>query len=69
MHPKAEQIRKFYTSFGNRDAREMAACCNPAVNFSDEVLTDLEGVRAVGMWHNDGASGGRHPVTAGVMAG
>ena len=50
MNRNAELIRKFYTSFKNRDARGMAACYHPAVNFSDEVFTDLEGVRATEMW-------------------
>ena len=50
MHPNAELIRKFYTSFRNRDARGMAECYHPAIKFSDEVFTDLEGARAAGMW-------------------
>ena len=50
MHHNAELIRRFYTSFENRDAHGMAACYHPAVKFSDEVFPDLEGVRAVGMW-------------------
>jgi ketosteroid isomerase-like protein len=50
MHPNAELIRKFYTSFENRDARGMAGCYHSAVKFSDEVFTDLEGARATGMW-------------------
>lgn len=50
MHHNAELIRTFYTCFENRDASGMAACYHPAVIFSDEVFTDLEGARAVGMW-------------------
>ena len=50
MHPNADLIRKFYTSFGNRDARGMAACYHPDVRFSDEVFTDLDGADASGMW-------------------
>jgi ketosteroid isomerase-like protein len=50
MHANAQLIRKFYTSFGNRDPGGMAACYHPDVKFSDEVFTDLEGVRAAGMW-------------------
>ena len=50
MHPNAELIRKFYTAFASRDARGMAACYHPAVIFSDEVFTELEGARATGMW-------------------
>ena len=50
MHPNAELIRKFYTSFGNRDPRGMAACYHPDVQFSDEVFIKLDGARATGMW-------------------
>jgi ketosteroid isomerase-like protein len=50
MNRNAELIRTFYTSFGKGDWRGMAACYHPAVNFSDEVFTDLKGARAVGMW-------------------
>ena len=50
MHPNAELIRNFYTAFANRDAGGMAACYDPAVKFSDEVFTDLEGARANAMW-------------------
>lgn len=50
MHPNAELIHGFYTSFANRDARGMAACYHPAVTFSDEVFPDLEGAPAAGMW-------------------
>jgi ketosteroid isomerase-like protein len=50
VHRNAELIRNFYTSFGNRDHRGMAACYHPAVKFSDEVFIDLEGARATGMW-------------------
>ena len=50
MHANADLIRKFYTSFGNRDASGMAACYHPDVRFSDEVFTDLDGADASGMW-------------------
>ncbi len=50
VHSNVELIRRFYTSFANRDARGMAACYHPAVTFSDEIFSDLEGARAVGMW-------------------
>ena len=50
MHPNAELIRNFYTSFGDRNAGGMAACYHPAVTFSDEVFTDLKGERVAGMW-------------------
>ena len=50
MHPNGELIRKFYTAFASRDGRGMAACYHPAVIFSDEVFTELEGAQATGMW-------------------
>lgn len=50
MHPNAELIAKFYTSFKNRDALGMAACYHPDVEFSDEVFPDLKGTRAGAMW-------------------
>lgn len=50
MHPNAELIRTFYTSFQRRDGRAMEACYDPAVVFSDEVFVDLEGPRAGAMW-------------------
>lgn len=50
MHPNADLIQRFYTSFAKRDAIGMAACYHPDVTFSDEVFIDLEGPRATGMW-------------------
>jgi ketosteroid isomerase-like protein len=50
VHRNVELISSFYTSFGKRDARGMAACYHPSITFSDEVFTDLRGTRAVGMW-------------------
>lgn len=50
MHPNAELIVKFYTSFQNHDAAGMAECYHPNVGFSDEVFPDLKGSRAGGMW-------------------
>ena len=50
MHPNAALIQTFYTAFGNRDARGMAACYHPNVTFSDEVFVDLECARATAMW-------------------
>jgi ketosteroid isomerase-like protein len=50
LHRNAELIRDFYTCLAHRDARGMAACYHPAVNFSDEVFTNLEGAQATGMW-------------------
>jgi ketosteroid isomerase-like protein len=50
IHRNAELIRDFYTCFASRDARGMAACYHPAVKFSDEVFTELEGAQANAMW-------------------
>ena len=50
LHRNAELVRDFYTCLANRDARGMAACYHPAVNFSDEVFTNLEGAQARAMW-------------------
>ena len=50
MHPNAELISRFYTAFGNGDARRMAACYDQSITFSDAVFTDLEGARAAAMW-------------------
>ena len=50
MHRNAELVRNFYAAFQQRDYRGMAACYHPAVNFSDEVFTDLEGAQASAMW-------------------
>lgn len=50
MHRNAELIRTFYTCFGNRDARGMAACYHPSVRFSDEVFVDLDAAHAKAMW-------------------
>jgi ketosteroid isomerase-like protein len=50
MHPNAELIARFYTCFAKRDARGMAACYDPAVEFSDDVFPDLKGAEAVAMW-------------------
>ena len=50
MHPNAELITKFYTSFQNRDAQGMIDCYAADVHFSDPVFTDLKGDRAKAMW-------------------
>ena len=50
MHPNAELIARFYTAFGERDARRMIACYHREVEFCDEVFPDLKGARAGAMW-------------------
>jgi ketosteroid isomerase-like protein len=50
MHPNAELIERFYTSFQRRDAEGMIACYDSEVAFSDPVFTQLKGARACAMW-------------------
>ena len=50
MHPNAQLIAEFYSSFGKRDAGGMAACYHPDIRFSDEIFPDLQGPRASAMW-------------------
>lgn len=50
MHTNAELIKKFYTSFANRDPAGMAECYHSKVEFSDPVFPDLKGSRAAAMW-------------------
>ncbi|MBA3670969.1 MAG: nuclear transport factor 2 family protein [Gemmatimonadaceae bacterium] len=50
MHPNAETITRFYSSFQRHDAEGMIACYAPDVEFSDEVFTDLRGPQAGAMW-------------------
>lgn len=50
MHPNAELIENFYTSFQKRDAAGMIACYHDDVQFSDPVFIDLRGSKAKAMW-------------------
>ena len=50
MHPHAQLIQNFYTSFQRRDAAGMVACYHPEVVFFDPVFMRLEGARAGAMW-------------------
>jgi ketosteroid isomerase-like protein len=50
LHPNAQTIENFYTSFGKRDAEGMLACYAPDVEFSDPVFTNLKGDEAFAMW-------------------
>ena len=50
MHPHAQLIQDFYTSFQRRDAAGMVACYHPEVVFFDPVFMRLEEARAVAMW-------------------
>ncbi len=51
MHPNEELIKKFYTSFQQRDPDGMTACYDPEIVFSDPVFPNLKGERAIAMWH------------------
>lgn len=50
MHPNAELINKFYSSFQNRDYGGMIKCYHPEIEFKDEAF-DLRGKAAGAMWH------------------
>ena len=50
MHPNAQLIQHFYTSFQRRDSAGMAECYHPEIVFSDPVFTHLEGTQATAMW-------------------
>jgi ketosteroid isomerase-like protein len=50
MHPNAETIERFYTSFAKRDAEGMVAHYHADVTFSDPVFVGLRGDRARSMW-------------------
>jgi len=50
VHPHAELVTRFYTSFAKRDPEGMLAAYHPDVTFSDPVFVDLHGDRARGMW-------------------
>ncbi|HLX07734.1 MAG TPA: nuclear transport factor 2 family protein [Thermoanaerobaculia bacterium] len=50
MHPNAQIVTRFYTSFQERDAAGMAACYHPRARFSDPVFPDLDAAAAGAMW-------------------
>ncbi len=51
MHPNAQLIERFYSSFSRLDAKGMTACYAPDVRFSDPVFPDLRGPQVGNMWH------------------
>jgi len=50
MHPNAQLIEKFYSSFQKKDAAGMIACYHPEVEFADAVFV-LKAKQAGAMWH------------------
>lgn len=50
MHPNARLIETFYTAFQARDAKAMAACYHPEIEFEDPVFGRLRGREATAMW-------------------
>ena len=50
MSGNAALIERFYTAFGARDHRTMAACYAPSARFSDPVFPHLEGPEIGAMW-------------------
>lgn len=50
MHPNAELINSFYTSFQRLDAEAMTRCYHPDIRFSDPVFPSLTEPEVVAMW-------------------
>jgi hypothetical protein len=50
MHPNAQLIEKFYSSFQSHNADGMVACYHPDVTFTDPAFGTLHGARATSMW-------------------
>ena len=50
MHPHSQLISDFYFAFQRRDAKAMAACYHPDVEFSDEVFVGLRHGGVTSMW-------------------
>ncbi|QSQ21656.1 nuclear transport factor 2 family protein [Pyxidicoccus parkwayensis] len=50
MHPHSQLITDFYSAFQKRDAKGMAACYHPDVEFTDEAFVGLRYGRATAMW-------------------
>jgi len=51
MHPNAELIQTFYTSFQARNADGMISCYHADITFLDPVFGTLRGLEATSMWH------------------
>jgi ketosteroid isomerase-like protein len=50
MHPHSQLISDFYFAFQRRDAKAMAACYHPDVEFTDEAFVGLRHGRVTAMW-------------------
>lgn len=50
MHPNAQLIEKFYSSFQSHNADGMVACYHPEVTFTDPAFGTLHGAQATSMW-------------------
>ena len=50
MHPNAQLIEKFYSSFQSRNADAMCACYHPQATFTDPAFGTLRGAQATSMW-------------------
>ena len=50
MHPNAQLIEKFYSSFQSRNADAMCACYHPQATFTDPAFGTLRGAHAASMW-------------------
>ena len=50
MHPNAQIIQSFYTSFQNLDSNGMKKCYHPDIQFSDPAFSSLKGKEVSAMW-------------------
>ncbi|MBZ4419252.1 nuclear transport factor 2 family protein [Myxococcus sp. RHSTA-1-4] len=50
MHPHSQLISDFYSAFQRRDAKAMAACYHPDVEFTDEAFVGLRYAQVTAMW-------------------
>ena len=51
MNEHEELIKRFYTSFRDKDYRAMQECYHAEIIFSDPVFQNLMGNKAKAMWH------------------
>src|SRR6476620_6952830 len=50
MNPNEQLIIKFYTAFGNADAKGMCECYHPNIQFQDPAFGILKGNDVCKMW-------------------
>lgn len=50
MNKNKEVIKKFYSSFQNKDSKSMIKCYHDQIEFNDPVFSNLKGIQAKAMW-------------------